>query len=70
MSASFESMSIETQFSDSSNEVNIYAPYTMSYAQPPSNLSSSTNEEYETYSYFPSAQMSYYLPYQMQQQRL
>ena len=28
--ASFESMSIETQFNDSSNEANIYPPYTMS----------------------------------------
>ena len=30
-SASFESMSIGTQFSDSSNEGNIFHPYTMSY---------------------------------------
>ena len=67
--ANLESMSIETQFSDSSNTVNIYAPYAMSYAQPPSNLSSSTNKEYERYNYSPSTQMLYYLPYQMQQQR-
>ena len=33
-SASFESMSIGTQFSDSSNEGNIFPPYTMSYGQP------------------------------------
>ena len=31
ISASFESMSIGTQFSDSSNEGNIFPPYTMSY---------------------------------------
>ena len=30
LSASFESMSIETQFNDSSNKANIYAPYAMS----------------------------------------
>ena len=30
-SASFESMSIGTQFSDSLNEGNIFSPYTMSY---------------------------------------
>ena len=30
-SANFESMSIGTQFSDSSNEGNIFSPYTMSY---------------------------------------
>ena len=34
LSASFESMSIGTQFSDSSNEGNIFPPYTMSYGQP------------------------------------
>ncbi|KAL6327072.1 hypothetical protein AAG906_013819 [Vitis piasezkii] len=39
---SFESMSIETQFSDSSNEANVYPPHVMSYGQP----SSSTYEEY------------------------
>ncbi|KAL6316429.1 hypothetical protein AAG906_018132 [Vitis piasezkii] len=39
---SFESMSIGTQFSDSSNETNVYPPYKMSYGQP----SSSTDEEY------------------------
>ncbi|RVW22823.1 hypothetical protein CK203_103197 [Vitis vinifera] len=35
LSASFESMSVETQFSDSSNEANILCPYAMSYGQPP-----------------------------------
>ena len=43
--ASFELMSVETQFRDSSNKANIYAPYVMSYGQPPQNLSSSTDEE-------------------------
>ena len=33
-STSFESMSIGTQFSDSSNEANDYSPYVMGYAQP------------------------------------
>ncbi|RVW97523.1 hypothetical protein CK203_058479 [Vitis vinifera] len=65
--ASFESMSVETQFSDSSNEANIYAPYAMSYGQP-QNLSSSTDEEYERYNYPSSTQMPYYLPHQLQQQ--
>ena len=30
-SASFESMSIDTKYSDSSNDVNVFTPYTMSY---------------------------------------
>ena len=68
LSASFESMSVETQFSDSSNEANIYAPYAMSYGQPPQNLSSSTDEEYERYNYPSSTQMPYYLLHQLQQQ--
>ena len=62
LSGSFESMSIGTQFSDSSNEANIYLPHVMSYGQP----SSSTNEEYGMPSYSPSAQMSYQVPYQME----
>ncbi|RVX16761.1 hypothetical protein CK203_006210 [Vitis vinifera] len=61
-------MSVKTQFSDSSNEANIYAPYAMSYGQPPQNLSSSTDEEYERYNYPSSTQMPYYLPHQLQQQ--
>ena len=65
LSASFDSMSVETQFSDSSNETNIYSPYVMSYGQPPQNLSSSINGEYERYNYPSSTQMSFYLPYQM-----
>ena len=66
--ANFESMSIETQFNDSSNEANIYALYAMIYGQPLPNLSNSTNEECERYNYPFSTQISYYLPYQMQQQ--
>ena len=37
--ASFESMSIGTQYSDSSNDANVFPPYTMSYAQPSSHPS-------------------------------
>ena len=50
--AIFESMNVGTQFSDSSNEANIYPPYIMTilgYGQPFPNSSissSSTNEEY------------------------
>lgn len=54
--ASFESMSIGTQFSDSSNEVNIYPPYTMTlmgYGKP-SLHSSSIDEEYDMFNYPPS----------------
>ena len=49
-------MSIGTQFSDSSNEVNIYPPYTMTlmgYGKPPLH-SSSTDEEYDMFNYPPS----------------
>ena len=45
-SASFESMSIGTQFSNSSNEGSIFPPYTMSYGQPFSLPSCSIGEEY------------------------
>ncbi|RVW30685.1 hypothetical protein CK203_097283 [Vitis vinifera] len=41
LSRSFKSMSIGTQFNDSSNEANVYPPHVMSYDQP----SSSTDEE-------------------------
>ena len=40
-------MSIGTQFSDSSNEANVYPSYVMGYGQ----LSSSTDEEYGMSSY-------------------
>ena len=49
-SVNFEFMSIETQFSDFSNEANIYPSYVTSYGQP----LSSTNEEYGMSSYSPS----------------
>ena len=65
LSASFESMSIETQLSDSSNKANIYVSYAMSYGQPSPNLSSSTDKEYERYNYPSSTQMPYYLLHQM-----
>ena len=63
LSRSFESMSLRTQFSDPSNEANVYPPHMMSYGQP----SSSTNEEYGMLSYTPSAQISYQVPYQMEE---
>ncbi|RVW12137.1 hypothetical protein CK203_098548 [Vitis vinifera] len=66
--ANFESMSIETQFNDSSNEANIYSLYAMSCGQLPPNLSSSIDGEYERCNYPSSTQMLYYLPYEMQQQ--
>ena len=62
LSGSFESMSIGTQFSDSSNEANVYPPHVMSYSQP----SSSTDEEYGMSRYSPSRQMPYQVPYQME----
>ncbi|RVW26708.1 hypothetical protein CK203_116355 [Vitis vinifera] len=63
LSGSFESISIGTQFSDSSNEANVYPPHVMSYGQP----SCSTNEEYGMSHYSPSRQMSYQIPYQMEE---
>ena len=62
LSRSFESMSIGTHSSDSSNEANVYPPYVMGYGQP----SSSTDEEYGMSSYPSAAQMSYQVPYQME----
>ena len=55
-------MSIETQFSDSSNDANVYPPYVMGYGEP----SSSIDEEYGMLSYPSAAQMSHQVPYQMQ----
>ena len=66
-SANFEPMSIETQFNDSSNEANIFSPYTMSYGQPSSHSSGSINEEYEMINYPHDPQMSFQISYQMQQ---
>ena len=55
-------MSIGTQFSDSSNEANVYPPHVMSYSQP----SSSTDEEYGMSRCSLSGQMPYQVPYQME----
>ena len=65
-SASFESMSIDTKYSDSSNDDNIFPPYTMSYGQPSSHPSDSIGE-YGMINYPHDAQMSFQTPYQMQQ---
>ena len=65
-STSFESMSIGTQFSDSSNEGNIFPPYTMSYGQPSSHPSGSIGEEYGMINYRHDPQMSFQISYQMQ----
>ena len=66
-STSFESLCIGTQFNDSSNEGNIFPSYTMSYGQPPSHSSGSIGEEYEIINYPHDPQMSFQIPYQMQQ---
>ena len=64
-SASFESMGIRTQFNDSSNENNIFPPYTMSYGQSSSNPSGSIGEEYGMINYPYDPQMSFQISYQM-----
>ena len=66
--ASFESMSIGTQYSDSFNDDNIFPPNTMSYGQPSSNPSASIDEEYGMINYPHAEQMSFHIPYQMQQE--
>ena len=43
-STSFESMSIGTQYNDSSNDVNVFPPYTMGYGQSSSHPSGSIGE--------------------------
>ena len=65
-SASFESMSIDTQYNDSSNDANVFPPYTMSYGQPSSHPSNSIGE-YGMINYPHDAQMSFQTPYQMHQ---
>ena len=65
-SASFESMSIGTQYSDSSNDANVFPPYTMSYGQPSSHPSDSIGE-YGMINYPHDEQMSFQTLYQMQQ---
>ena len=64
--ASFESMSIGTQSSDSSNDSNIFPPNRMSYSQPSSNPSASIDEEYGMINYPHAKQISFHIPYQMQ----
>ena len=66
LSASFESISIGTQYRDSSNDDNIFPPNTMSYGQPSSNLSTSIDEEYKMINYPHAEQMAFHIPYQMQ----
>ena len=64
-SASFESMSIGTQYSDPSNDANIFPPYTMLYGQP--SHPSGSISEYGMINYPRDPQMSFQIPYQMQQ---
>ena len=59
-------MSIGTQYSDSSNDVNVFPPYTMSYGQPSSHPSNSIGE-YGMINYPHDAQMSFQTTYQMEQ---
>ena len=65
-SASFESMSVGTQYSDSSDDDNIFPHNTMSYCQPSSNHSASIDEKYGMINYLHTEQMSFQIPYQMQ----
>ena len=65
-STSFESMHIGTQYSDSSNDANVFPPYTMSYGQPSSHPSGSIGE-YGMINYPHDPQMPFQIPYQMQQ---
>ena len=67
LSTSFESMSIFTQYIDSSNDGNIFPPKTMTYGQPSSNPSTSIDEEYGMINYPHAEQMSFHIPYKMQQ---
>ena len=59
-------MSIGTQYNDSSNDANVFPPYTMSYGQPPLHPSGSIGE-YGIINYPHDPQMSFRTPYQMQQ---
>ena len=65
-STSFESMSIGTQYSDSSNDINVFPPYTMSCDQPSSHPSGSIGE-CGMINYLHDPQMTFQIPYQMQQ---
>ena len=64
-SASFESISIDTQYNDSSDDANIFLPYTMSYGQPSSHPSGSISK-YGMINYSHDPQMSFQTSYQMQ----
>ena len=64
--ASFESMSIGTRYSDSSNDANVFHPYIMSYGQPSSHPSGSIGE-YGMINYPHDSQIPFQTPYQMQQ---
>ena len=66
--ASFEYMSIDTKYSDSFNDDNIFLPNTISYGQPSSNPSASIDEEYEMINYPRAKQISFHISYQMQQE--
>ena len=63
-SASFESMSIGTQYSDSSNDGNVFPPYMVSYGQPSSHPSDSIGE-YGMINYPHDAQIPFQTLYQM-----
>ena len=65
--ASFESMSIGTQYSDSSNDANVFPPYRMSYGQPSSNPLDTIDKEYGMINYIHVEQIPFLLSYQMQQ---
>ena len=67
-STSFESMSIDIKYNDSSNDVIVFPPYTMSYGQPSSNLLASIDEEYGMINYPRTEQISFHFSYHMQQE--
>ena len=60
-------MSFDTQYSDSSNDGNIFPPNTMSYGHPSSNPSASIDEESGMINYPHAERMSFHISYQMQQ---
>ena len=59
-------MSIDTKYNDSSNDSNVFLPYTMSYGQPSSHPLGSIGE-YGMINYPHDTQMPFQTPYQMQQ---
>ena len=65
--ASFESMSIDIQYNDLSNDAIVFPPYTMSYGQPSSNPLASIDEDYGMINYPHAEQIPFHIPYQMQQ---